>query len=156
MKLTLPTRTLYDGEIIRFIEKLKIPDFRGVKMRDELPTKPHEQECGILNFNTHDQCGSHWVCWYKYGNDRFYFDSFGEPPPIEMISYLKTYEELIKGSPVIQCSAVTVQHYRANECGSLCLYVLKRLSEKVPFYEILAYLRERYQHPSPLVVNVCV
>ena len=149
--LTLPTHTLYDGELMRLVERINIPDFRGVKMRDELPAKTHNRECGILNFNTHDQQGSHWVCWYKSGNDRYYFDSYGEPPPIELIAYLKTYEELREGRPVIQQSALIVQHYQ-NECGSLCLFVLKELSRGIPFWEILNFLRQRFRHPSPLNV----
>lgn len=147
---------MYDGELIRYVDRLKIPDFRCVKMRDELPLKPHEKECGVLNFNTHNQAGSHWVCWYKSGIERYYFDSFGEPPPTELLTYLKTYEELRKNSPVIRRSAVTVQHYQSNECGSLCLFVLKKLSEKEPFCDILMTLLQRYDHPSPLILNVCV
>ena len=154
MRVILPRETLYDGEILRYVEILKIPYFRGVKMRDELPSNPLTKECGILNFNTADQSGSHWVCWYKSQNDRFYFDSFGEPPPSELLNYLKTYEEIVDHSQVIRQSAVTVQRYQSNECGSLCLFVLKKLSEKVEFSEILSFLRRRYHHPSPLVLEV--
>ena len=154
MRVILPQGTLYDGEILRYAEMLKIPDFRGVKMRDELPSKPHRNECGILNFNTHEQQGSHWVCWFKSGNDRYYFDSFGEIPPLELLTYLKTYEEMKDNLPVIRQSAVTVQHYQSNECGSLCLFVLKMLSDKVSFSEILTALRQRYHHPSPLTLEV--
>ena len=122
-------------------------------MRDELPPKTFKQECGILNFNTHDQQGSHWVCWFKSDNDRYYFDSFGESPPVELLTYLKTYEEMKNNSPVIRQSAVTVQHYESNECGSLCLFVLKKLSEKVKLSEILTYLSERYHHSFPLIIE---
>ena len=154
MRVILPRGTLYDGEILRYAEMLKIPDFRGVKMRDELPSKPHENESGILNFNTQEQQGSHWVCWFKSGNERYYFDSFGETPPLELLTYLKTYEEMKANLAVIRQSAVTVQHYQSNECGSLCLFVLKMLSQKVPFSEILMTLKQRYHHPSPLVLEV--
>ena len=153
MKIILPKGTMYDGEILRYAQALKIPDFRGVKMRDELPSKPFKQECGILNFNTHDQQGSHWVCWFKSDNDRYYFDSFGESPPVELLTYLKTYEEMKNNTPVIRQSAVTVQHYESKECGSLCLFVLKKLSENVKFSEILTYLSERYHHSFPLIIE---
>ena len=88
MRVTLPKQTMYDGDLIRYASLLKIPDFRGVKMRDELPVKPHSIECGILNFNTHLQLGSHWTCWYKNGTTCYYFDSFGQIPPTELITYL--------------------------------------------------------------------
>ena len=157
LEVTLPTHTMYDGELLRLAELLKIPIFRGVKMRDELLPllrRPHNHECGILNFNTYDEQGSHWVAWYKSGKDRYYFDSYGEPPPMELIKYLKTYEELQEGKLVIRQNAAVVQHYQ-NECGSLCLYVLKELSKGVPFPKILTFLRHRYNHPSgPLHVRV--
>jgi hypothetical protein len=149
----LPTHTMYEGELLHLAKLMKIPNFRGVKMRDELPTKPHNHECGILNFNTLDQQGSHWVGWYKSGDDRVYFDSYAETPPMELIRYLKTYKEMQEGRPVIRQNALIVQHYQ-NECGSLCLYVLKELSRGVAFSEILTFLRYRYHHPSPLHVSV--
>ena len=35
----------------------------------------------IVNFNTSEQTGSHWVCYFKDGmNQRIYFDSFGQFP----------------------------------------------------------------------------
>ena len=88
--IRLPTSTMFDGELIHYVHRLGIPNFRGVKMRDELPSKPWKIKCGILNLNTSRQKGSHWVAWYKNGKERYYFDSFAEPPPIEMIYYLKS------------------------------------------------------------------
>ena len=40
---------------------LEIGNFRGVFMRDTLPKRPHEKECGIMNLNTSHQPGSHLV-----------------------------------------------------------------------------------------------
>ena len=58
-------------------------------MRDELTgTRPREIECGILNLNNHTQRGSHWTCWFKVGKERYYFDSYGEPPPIKLLILL--------------------------------------------------------------------
>jgi len=33
--------------------------------------------------------GTHWVAWYKNGNKKYYFDSFGLNPPLEIMKYLK-------------------------------------------------------------------
>ncbi|KAL4135504.1 hypothetical protein QTP88_007110 [Uroleucon formosanum] len=57
-------------------------------MRDELPIKPWLNECGILNLNNSTQDGSHWVAWKKIKNKKIYFDSFGMPPPPELVKYL--------------------------------------------------------------------
>ena len=86
--IVLPNSTMYDSDILNYVRRLRIPNFHGVKMRDELPSKPRKIESGILNLNTSYEVGSHWVAWYKNGKERYYFDSFGEPPPIEMMQYL--------------------------------------------------------------------
>ena len=127
-------------------------------MRDEIPitAAPHKYECGIINLNTHDQAGSHWTCYFKNQDQRFYFDSYGQAPPDELIKYLKTPKELKENAAVIQRSAVMVQHLDSNECGSLCLYVLKKLSTGILFSEILNDLTKRFnQVPTPpLIIKV--
>ena len=95
MKIKLPKGTMTDQDLLQYVTGLNVPNFRGVKVHDELNgQRPHKNECGILNFNTHMQRGTHWTCWLKFGKTRYYFDSFGEPPPIELLTYLKTETEL--------------------------------------------------------------
>ena len=156
MEITLPRDTMYDSDLERYVHILSVPHFRGVFMRDELPNNPLNEECGILNLNTHNQSGSHWICWYKSQSDRYYFDSFGEYPPMELLMYLKTKSEYENNFPVIRRSAITVQHYYSNECGSLCLYMLKKLTMGISFPKILIELAERFDMPSspPLVINI--
>ena len=50
-------------------------------MRDRRPNVIHHKECGIVNLNQSDEPGSHWVCYYKDGTHRIYFDSFGQVTP---------------------------------------------------------------------------
>ena len=76
-------------ELAEDARKLGIKYFRGVFMRNELPKKPWCHECGIVNFNTSKEPGSHWVCSNKNGSDRLYFDSFGQVVPSEIQKYLK-------------------------------------------------------------------
>ena len=59
--------------------------------------------------------------------------------------YLKSDPKIFKDLPVIKCNALTVQHDESSECGSLCLYVLKKLSLGVPFQDIIIFLDQRYQ-----------
>ena len=153
MKITLPSRTMSDQDILRFVTRTRIPNFRGVHMRDELTGKlsgPRKNECGILNLETHLQTGTHWTCWFKRGKERYYFDSYGEPPPQEMIKYLKSVDELENDKPVIKRSAVTVQHDGSSECGALCLYVLKQMSDGILFPVLLDGLVKRYEHNGPI------
>ena len=80
---------LTNFDLIKYARALEIKHFRGVFMRDTLPRSPNHKECGIVNFNKSDQTGSHWVCYYKDGENRIYFDSFGQITPIEIQKYLK-------------------------------------------------------------------
>ena len=106
-------------------------------MRDELVGTPAQQECGVVNFNTSSEPGSHWVAYYKNGKDRIYFDSFGQVPPTEIQKYLKTKEEFENNAPVIQRNTDIVQKPNTDICGHLCLYVLDNLSKGAKFQEII-------------------
>ena len=128
---------LSNFDILKLVKHLKIPNFKGPFMRDELPKKPEKQECGIVNFNTSTEPGSHWVAYYKDGKERIYFDSFGQVIPTEIQKYLKTKEEFEKDAPVIQRNTDIVQQPNTEICGQLCLYVLDNLSKGAKFQEII-------------------
>ena len=89
----LPKRGLTDIEISRFaINVLKLPNFRGVFMLDELPigSGPLYRENAIVNLNRSTEPGSHWVAYKKRGCNASYFDSYGDLcPPSELVAYLR-------------------------------------------------------------------
>ena len=74
--IEIPDKPLTNFELFDYVRQLSIPNFRGVFMRDDLPNLPHSTECGIVNFNTLNEPGSHWVCYYKHSKERIYFDSY--------------------------------------------------------------------------------
>ena len=108
-----------------------IPNFRGVFMRDSLPSKIKSNECGIVNLDSSKNSGTHWVAYYKKGKQCIYFDSFGLPAPLEIEKYLvKPY--------VYQ----TFQLQNSDDviCGHLCLYILKKLADGNNFKNIILNL----------------
>ena len=125
--VNLPNKPLTNFQLIDTVKELKIPHFRGVFMRNDLPRKPLKRECGILNLDGVSGRGTHWVCWYK-SNDNFYFDSFGVQPPSELIKYLS--------SPILY-NTEKIQPDGEVVCGHLYLYVLYRLSRGEGFQEII-------------------
>ena len=143
--MELPRDTMTDTDIYDYIERLKISHFRGVYMSDELPLTPLPQECGVLNFQPHNMEGSHWVAWFKNGEDRYYFDSYAGLVPHRLQIYLKTQEEIKLDQAVIKRSAITIQHDNTTECGGLCIFVLFHLTRGVPFSMILNTLQKRYE-----------
>ena len=89
---TLKPLTNYD--ITNLAKELKIKNFRGVFMRDTLPDKVNDQECGVVNLDESGNNGTHWVCYYKNSHKGcYYFDSFGLDPPIELQHYLNSQIE---------------------------------------------------------------
>ena len=116
--LVLPNKPLSNIELLEAARKLKIPNCRGVSLRDILPKKPKKKECGILNLDDTTGSGTHWVAWYKNGTEKKYFDSYGLQPPNELVDYLH--------SPILY-NTERVQPYDQVFCGHLCLYVLKQL-----------------------------
>ena len=61
-------------EISDAVKKLQIPSFRGVFVRDMLPSKPNKNESGILNLDRSLGDGTHWTAWYRRNNKNFYFE----------------------------------------------------------------------------------
>lgn len=127
--VVLPNKPLSNLELMDAVKSLKIPNFKGVFMRNELVSRPKKNECGILNLDDNDNLndqygtstgsGTHWVCWWKKGKVKYYFDSYGVQPPTELIEYLGC---LVYNTTQIQKAGTVI-------CGHLCLYVLKKLSE---------------------------
>lgn len=119
--MTLPNRPLTNLDLIKFIRKTKIPHFRGVFMRDDLPKKPWKRECGIVNLDISSGSGTHWTAYYKTVNEHGkscveYFDSYGNlKPPIEIINYLGNR---------INYNHTGYQTYNTVNCGHLCLEFL--------------------------------
>ena len=126
--VVLPNSPLSNFQLLDAEKKLKIKNFRGVFVRDELPKKPRKVECGILNLCDSQGSGTHWTAWIKNGNKKLYFDSYGLAPPVELVEYLK--------DPVYYNSE-RVQPDGAVICGHLCLYVLKKLSDGCNFQDVI-------------------
>ena len=81
-------------DIYKYVRELRIPHFRGVFMRDTLPSILYFKECGIVNFNTSKEPGSRWICYFKNDKKRIYFDSYGQVMLAEVRHYLKIAKQL--------------------------------------------------------------
>lgn len=132
--ILLPYKPLTNLEIAYAVNKLHIPAFRGVFLRDALPHKANKRECGILNLDDSSldkpSNGTHWVAWYRNGDDKYYFDSYGIQPPNEIVVYLRSKTPLLYNTEQIQPRGEVI-------CGHLCLYMLKQLSIGRDLQEIL-------------------
>lgn len=86
-------------------------------MRDELPKRPFNRECGIVNLDSSKNPGTHWVAYVKCSDYVEYFDSYGNlKPPKELVKYI--------GSN-IHYNNENIQRDHPYNCGHLCLKFLK-------------------------------
>lgn len=118
-KKKIVIRPLSNYDILELAEKLEIPHFNGVFMRDTLPKKVlSRRECWILNHGSSNTDGTHWTALAKIENVACYFDSFGKlPPPFEVIKYLGKNVRLYY-------NAKKYQNFGTVICGHLCLRFL--------------------------------
>ena len=99
-------------------------NYIGMFSRDLLPSNlPLRRKAGlIVNTDTHDLPGEHWIAIYLDGNGRGeYFDSYGLPPlHKEFIDFMR------KNCPLGWCwNSVTLQCLTCITCGQYCLIYIK-------------------------------
>lgn len=132
---------LSNYDILKLIPKYKITNFKGVFMRDNLPCNVinviSKTECGIVNLDSINNSGTHWVCYYHDNSNSIYFDSFGLFPPDEIKSYL--HKNIIS-------STFQVQEFNTNYCGYLCLFVLSCLSKGYKYEDIILNLVKEFEN----------
>ena len=127
-----PYKALTNFDLYHLSEKLEL-NLRGIFMKNDLPPYPNADENAIVNFNTTGKPGSHWVCFYKNGDCKIYFDSFGGAILEEIRNYLK---------PPIYRNTDIIQPINTPICGHLCLYVLKALNNGMTFRDTLNSLEQ--------------
>lgn len=90
-------------------------------MRDTLPKSgPRKYECGIVNLDTSENSGTHWVAYKKINKVVKYFDSFGNLKPMkELVRYLGKNVKLFYNND-------SFQTYDQSNCGHLCLQFLAK------------------------------
>jgi transposase InsO family protein len=118
-----------------------IPHFRGVYTRDMLPKRILKEECGVINTDTINGTGKHWICYYNELKSKYveFFDSFGLPPAQEILTYLET-----SGKDILYNSS-QLQANDSTKCGYYCVYFIKERNKGKSIYDILYFFK---QHPD--------
>lgn len=90
-------------------------------MRNDLPSKIHGKESGIVNLDDKIGAGTHWTAYVKSGPNVAYFDSIGNlNPPLELIKYFRSDGSWNK----ITYNFERYQNLNSYNCGHLCLQFL--------------------------------
>lgn len=113
---------MYAPQIHRILSKDKSAGryFTGVFAADCLP--PVKKEAAfIVNTDTHDKKGSHWLAMFIQDEDTLeFFDSFGFPPSIYQ-PFISEYAGQFKH---VKWNESVFQSKTSNVCGQYCTYFL--------------------------------
>ena len=108
-------------------EYLKIP-LKGIFARNEKMGKNHSP-C-IINLDSIEGFGTHWVCCWFSEKHFEYFDSFGLPPPLEWEENVKKWFPKMK---TFLRNNFQIQDFPSLKCGCYCLCFL---NEKKQGYQV--------------------
>ena len=117
-------KPLSNFDLLKWIDFLKIPNFKGIFARDEV--RPQEHSPCIINLDELENAGTHWVCCAPGKKALWYFDSFGMGFP----------QEFKSSKPVIWNSS-QYQNINSVLCGYYCLFFLHQWAQGKDFYDIL-------------------
>jgi len=129
MKQFKKLEPLSNFQIIDKCAELKIKNFKGVFMRDEIENRhPTNNECMVINTDHSSNEGTHWTCLHINKGKSYYFDSYGFEPTLKVKQYCK--------EPRVY-NSFRIQKMNQVICGYYCIYMLYRLSNGQELYGIL-------------------
>lgn len=91
-----------------YCKDIGIDNFVGVFALDEIPQLKNNQNC-IINLDTSNEPGSHWVALFKYRNKTYFFDSFNR----KILPYTR-----------VVIDKHMKQKNRYEDCGQRCIVFL--------------------------------
>ena len=75
-------------DLEKWVDDLESKYFRSIYSRDRLPDQIRKKECGIINLDSIEGQGTHWVCYRNIDKLMVeYFDPFGLIMPHEISHY---------------------------------------------------------------------
>ena len=114
--------------------------FGGVRALDQLDSYPKNKTIYIVNQDTSDKEGSHWIVIFMDSVPE-HFDSSGQAPIERIHSYL------IANGPLFYANRERVQDFYSNSCGLFCLFFAYFKSRGYTFADIMSMFS------SNLVIN---
>jgi hypothetical protein len=110
--------------------------FVGVFPINLLPKVKHFPAALIINLDSSNLPGSHWVALYFTKRKCCdYFDSYGRKPNISILSYIT------ENTKSYTYNNICVQNLWSTNCGQLCLYFLIWRCRQIKFRQIILSMR---------------
>lgn len=100
-------------------------------MSDELNFKPKFGTSMIINFDTSDKSGSHWVALFLSSKFKkaYYFDPFGLPPLPSVVNFV--------GKIPLEYNKKQIQDIEDVICGELSISFIKLMNKGYTFNEVI-------------------
>jgi hypothetical protein len=92
--------------------------FIGVFSKDALPKQRKRNQMFIINTDASNLQGTHWVAVIVRNGKGYYFDSFGNPPPLMVNHWLHGHCDTWSSN------TRQVQSPLSQQCGYFCLHYL--------------------------------
>ena len=128
-------KATYDYELVEYLQKYDIKygyKFAGVITKDKVKYLPKDTNFfAIINYDTAEKTGSHWVGCIKTNDTIQYFDSYGLIPLKEIKENFKNHR--------IEYLDYAVQQTATNICGHLCIAFIEYIVvKKKTYYDFLS------------------
>lgn len=129
----------------------KLNYFVGTFPCDRIPIVIKRPAYFVINTDSHDKPGEHWVCMILKPNETGeYFDSFGLPPLVEHIKYYLDYT-----CPKGWCyNTVTLQGLTSFCCGQYCIIYLILRSKNYKKGEIISLFNKNCEINDKIVTEL--
>ena len=134
-------KPLSNFDLEKWVDDLEIRYFRSIYSRDRLPDQIRKKECGIINLDSIEGQGTHWVCYRNIDKLMVeYFDPFGLIMPHDVYHYLA------KSGKKIVFSQDEIQNRDTVLCGYWCLYYLIERQQGKSILDVIHH--ENFDHDN--------
>lgn len=114
------------SDYLKKYDKKKGYIFDGIYMKDKVNfIKVKPKQFFIVNYDTSEKNGSHWVGILKNGNKVYHFGSYGIPPLVTIQGKFSQFQ--------IQYNDRAVQKSGTKICGHLCVSFIEHMLVKNDF-----------------------
>ena len=114
------------------------PRYGGCFSKDDIiHANPKSNKFYVLNLDSRDGQGSHWVCLYNCDKKYvYYFDSFGVAPAEQVVSFCRKTGTVL--APKIPLRNIAdIQTLNSSACGYYCIYCLDHLLKGESFLDVV-------------------
>ena len=121
-------------------------DLCNFNIKTSLP-KGKKQFGMVLNLDYHNEPGSHWVSVFCNINPKkenfgiYYYDSVANPPPKEVVEFMKLVQSHVNDSKFEVQSNKIQKQFANSECGMFSIIFATQMLKLVPFDFICKHMR---------------